>query len=896
MKAELKWRLAVVAAVAIISIILIIPTFRYFLGVSGVIPVEPAKLEELRLKSIPLGLDLQGGVDVLLGIDESKTKAAKVEKIAENIRKAFSSESPAIDASVDMEPTGESPCIVITLNKADQERSVDNLLSTRYATQFANFKEGELKAGKATKLIVNHAELKREMTESIDSALKVIRDRVNNLGVTQPSVAKQGDSRIRVQIPGEKDPERVISTIIRPAQLEFRGLKTAEQPDANGDYHEESANYIDINTGKVLEGRSIPPGYEVRKSKTSRMNRATGKKEAIESYLLVKSRVEMRGDSIQDAWVAVNPSSMESPVEVRLTFNSDGAKRFGDITQNYLKKPLAVLLDDVVYTYPRIQTIIDQGSCVITGDFTVEEGQDIAMVLKAGALPAALEPIQKQTVEATLGADSVAASVWSLGLGALFIAVMMVLYYHAAGFIAIIALTINVLIIFAFMKLASATLTLSGIGGVLLTIGMAVDAHILIYERIREELYAKKPLKQAIALGHGRAFGVIFDGNLTTLISGLTLLQFGSGSVKGFALALNVGIIATLFTGLFCTHALVDFWFDRFKKLDIGKWQWFREGFLYDFMKLRRISYPIAICMMAFCAYVILPTSISINWGTDFTGGVLTSITTTDKLTTQQIAGEFNDLTAQKVAGENAYLLRSKFATTAEGENPIVKTQEKVKTQLDQTIGAGKYTITSSESVSNEVGTEFKGMAILSCIFACIGILIYMAFRFEFLFGFCAVAALAHDLLTTVGIFSLFGFLGWCGDLTLDVVSALLVLLGSSVNDTIVIFDRMRENKKLYPSKSNADIANASICESLNRTIMTAGTLLASLVAMLIWGGAGLFDFALVMLIGVFTGTYSSSFIAAPMYVDLAKWWAERKKKKNAKGGVKQVAPLLNNK
>jgi SecD/SecF fusion protein len=887
MKSNIRLRLAVVAAVTLIALLVVFPTFHYFLAVSGRIPATPEQLEALRKRSVPLGLDLQGGVDVLLAIDEQKTAEQKVNAYAEDIRNRFRQESPSIDAVVDV--TTETPQIIVTLGKAEQERSADNILTSLKAL-FPSYRPGEIKAGVALTLTPDAQLLSQNIAETVDSALKVIRDRVNTLGVTQPMVAKQGSSRIRVQIPGEKDPEEVIRNIIRPAQLEFRGVKTADVPGADGRYEEDSGSIIDLQTGKPLEGKTIPPGYEVRTLREQRVDPSTGQLTTNERKILVRTKVEMTGDSLQDAWLSINQASFESPVQVHLEFKPEGARRFAQVTEQYLHKPLAILLDGVVYSFPNVQAVIETGQAVITGGFKPEEGRNLSLILKAGALPAAMAPIEKRTVEATLGADSIKSSVFALAVGSVIVAVLMMGYYGIAGVAAILAVLINVLLVFAFMKLANATLTLSGIGGVLLTVGMAVDANVLIYERIREEMRSGKTLKNAIALGFNRAFTVIFDANLTTLIAGLTLLQFGEGSVKGFALALNVGILATLFTGLFVTHALIDGWYLLSGKLNVGFFSWFRPTFYLDFIKLRGISYTLSgILFLASLVYILpIHGTPSIHWGVDFSGGLLTEVQTTENLNTQQVQGGFQDWKVQKVAGENRFIIRSKFVD--DSPEQIARTQQLVESHLNSTVGAGKYQILGSEAVGNEVGREFTFMAILACLIASVGILIYMAFRFQFDYGVAAVIALFHDLIIAFGIFNMLSSAGLSGEVTLEVVSALLVILGYSVNDTIIIFDRVRENVKLHPGMPFRDLVNRSICESLNRTVMTVSTTLITLVTMLLIGGAGLYDFALVLLIGIIKGTYSSSFIAAPLLVALHEY---RRKRREARGGAQVVAPLI---
>jgi SecD/SecF fusion protein len=489
------------------------------------------------------------------------------------------------------------------------------------------------------------------------------------------------------------------------------------------------------------------------------------------------------------------------------------------------------------------------------------------LVLKAGALPAEMAVKDQRIVEATLGADSIRASVNALIFGSLAVAVGMIFYYGGAGVVSVVAVMINVLLVFAFMKLASATLTLSGIGGILLTVGMAVDANILIYERIREELREGKNIKQAVSIGFEKAFGVIFDANLTTLISGLVLMQFGEGSVRGFALALNVGILATMFTGLFVTKTLMELWLQARRTISLGSIKIFKDEGKVDFIGMRRYSYGFSIAMFAASLICILPIpgTPGINWGVDFEGGLVTEMRTTKPVTSKQIQGENSTWRVQKVAGDNQYIVRTKVA---EGQR-LQDVQATVKQELTKSLGADGFTILSSESVSNEVGMEFTRRALIACIMASIGILIYMAFRFQYIYGQAAVLALVHDVVIAFGLYNILGSLGLAGEVTLDTVAALLVILGYSVNDTIIVFDRIRENIKLHPGMAFGEAVNRSIYESLNRTVITVGTVLIVLLSMMILGGSGLFDFALVMFLGIAKGTYSSIFIASPVLEQL---------------------------
>lgn len=859
-------RLLVVLAITLGSLFLIFPTIRYFLAISDVVPVEEQKLAELKGKSVPLGLDLQGGVDVLLAVDTQATEFAKVNEYANDIRNAFTNESPAIEGSV--ETTSGSRNIVVNVVRQDQVRAADNALQKiAEDTNAFSYSSGSIQANVPLQITVDSSVLTQDMHDTVDSSIRVIRDRVDSLGVTQPVIIKQGTDRMRVQIPGEKDPEKAISTMIRPARLEFRGVYTTEQPmiDEKGEEYwpEASGQIIDTATGDVLEGQRIPPGYTVMKHRVTVRGERGQAPETVTRHMVVKSRPEMTGAGLKDARVQMGQGGLNAgEVEVVVLFNDTGTKQFDEISQRYLKQPLAVILDDVVYSAPIIQGRISGGYCSITGSFTLEEGKDLSLVLKAGALPAELITMDMRTVEATLGEASISQSVMALFLGSLLVGLYMIVYYGGAGVVAVIAVIINVILVFTFMKLASATLTLSGIGGILLTVGMAVDANVLIYERVREELRDGKTTKQAIQLGFGKAFSVIFDANLTTLISGLVLLQFGTGSVQGFALTLNVGIIATLFTGLFVTKTLVDVWFELRGNIGFGKLAWFKDGVNFDFLKLRKGAYILSGGLITVCLVYIMPFAGGSNWGVDFEGGLLTEASIEAPVGVEELQSQNEGWRVQKVSGENQFLIRTKLA---HAEQTLAEAQAAVEQSLEATVGAGKYTILSSEAVSNQVGKEFTLKAFMACLLASLCIGLYLAFRFEWIFGVTAVIALLHDVVASYGIFNMMGDMRMAGEVTLDVVAALLVVLGYSVNDTIIIFDRIRENRKIHPSMSDYEMINLSVNESLNRTIVTLTTILVVLFILLFVGGSGLYDFALVLTLGITLGTFSSIFLAAPL-------------------------------
>lgn len=870
MQSELRWRLIIILIVTVLCLILIYPTARYFAFIA--LNQRPAdekqaqewdkKAEELRRKSLRLGLDLQGGVDVLLEVDVKKTVADQLRDLALGLRTRFLRN----DVEASLEILQDENALLLSITEKKNYRIVENILND-YKETFEPPDIEELRSTGKLVLKLRPQMIDRYVRDAIEGALMVVRRRVDELGLTQPSVAPQGETRIRIQLPGEKDPERVFKNILKAAQLEFRLL------------HDENdklvAELFDEN-GNLKPGKSLPPGYVLRYGVVVRYDEKTRRKVKKEHVpFIVKNNVEITGKYLRNAWVQFNQASLVNPINIALLFDSVGAKRFREITAQNVGKRLAIILDDYVYSAPVIKTEIPNGSAVIEGDFTQQEATDLALVLKAGALPAPLRPIEKRAVGATLGTESIRDSVRALFFGGLAVLIFMIVYYGTAGIIADFAVLLNILLILAVLSLARATLTLSGIGGILLTIGMAVDGNILIYERIREELSSGRPLKFAITQGFRRAFSVIFDSNLTTLVTALVLLQFAEGSVKGFALTMSIGLIANLYTSLTVTKTFTEFWVHLRNKINVGSLKLFKSPRI-NFLSLRKGAYVLSLSLIALCIFGFIKEGGPV-FDVDFQGGVLSDVAFNKQVTELDIrkAIEEAGLTGrvQHVLGKNEYLIRVKNV-----ENSVEKTQAMIEQALTDHFGKESFTVLSTQSVGNEIGQEFIRIALTAVIIASGCILLYVGLRFQFTFGSAAILALLHDLIITLGIITLLKV-----NISLDVVSALLIVLGYSVNDTIVIFDRIRENLRTVYGKKFEEIANMSINQSLNRTILTAMTSLFTVTAMYLFGGKGLQPFALTLIIGIAIGTYSSSFVATPFVYEWFRYKGIKVEKEKAK-------------
>jgi len=909
-------RFVICVIVTIASILLVIPTIKYFTFVDrhGDEPLTPEQMAEkadLQRNSIKLGLDLQGGVDFLLQVDREKVREAMLEEVADKVRTEL--KNNRVPAEVTFSATDRSVTVKLA-DRKDAEVAEGNLRN--FSDYFDRPDFGALNDGQAT-FTVQNSVLAQNLQTVVEGALRVVRKRVDEFGLTQPVVALQGQDRIRVQIPGETDPDKIQKNLLRPATLEFRLLsddmseivRPLTKPETfmpslgTGVIRDEYLEETVSPSGGIIQTLkedipNIPPGYVLRLGEYSRTNTQTGAIDTTKNLVyVVKDKVEVRGSELKDARPRVVQSDLENPYKVWLEFDREGTRKFAKVTRDNVGKPFAIILENTVYSSPVIQTPIPDGRCVIEGNFTLQDVRELAQVLKAGALPAPLEVIEKRAVEASLGTDSIIASTKALGIGGVILILFMMMYYGRAGIVSVVAMGLNVLLIIAFLTLAKATLTLSGIGGILLTMGLAVDANVLIYERLREELATKKPIKAAISQAFGRAFTVIFDSNITSLLPALALLLFEvvEGSVKGFWITLAVGLMANLYTGVTVTRALTETWLTTTGSFGAGRFAWFRNSKI-PFMNLRFAGYALsgALAVLSI-GYIAVH---GINFAVDFTGGVMAHISVEKDLGTGDVRSAmaregFPNVAVQKVLNKEEFLIRNKLAEEGADQTAAATegdSETALRAGIDRALADAGVQVIGIERISGEVGEEFRWIAIKTIIVASLCILLYLGFRFQPVFGVMAVVAVLHDLTLTLGLFTLFG-----REVNLDIISALLMILGYSVNDTIVVFDRIRELAGNTYGKNFRAIVDQAVNLSLNRTINTGGTTLIMILAMILLGGKGLADFALILFIGILFGTYSSTFIASALAYDwihrrTAKQEAEKEAARQAGGRLARAS------
>ncbi len=757
--------------------------------------------------------------------------------------------------------------------------------------------------------------------DAVAQAQEVIRNRVDQFGVAEPTIQRQGDNRIIIELPGVQDVQRAKDLVGQTALLEFQLLEPyeertrllqridkilgADESGADGGEEateedvglfEETAEALDAPASRTLSSMLGAVGddfvvsqRDLRRVK-SMLNSPEAQKmipsdveflfsskpegpEGNEYYrlYLVEKEPKMTGHKIQDAFVSIGQAVeyMGQPI-VNFSTTDEGVRIFSRITGTNIGERMAIVLDEAVYSAPTIQSKISEGRGIITGSGTQEEAKDLSIVLRAGALPAEVEIIEDRTVGPSLGRDSIemgrTAAIYSMVL----VAIFMILYYRAAGIIADFALLLNMLFIMSALAGFHATLTLPGIAGIILTIGMAVDANVLIFERIREELRSGKTVRAAIDSGYSNALSAIIDANVTTFLVGIVLYQFGTGPIRGFALTLCIGIISSLFTAFFVTRVVFDLMTRKSQggKLSIGPINLFANLGI-PFLSFRNGGFGTSAVVVVLGVVSMVGIN-GIPRGIDFEGGTLLELHFDPPLEIEQIRGKLGTV---PVGDETLDLSKSEIKQFGSPNDVLIRVSEsKAGTEVADGIMAVLKTgfasniselewIRRQEKVGPKIGSELSGAAIRAVLVSLALILVYMAWRFHrFLYGIAAVAALFHDVLITVGLLSLFNI-----EITLAVVAGLLAIVGYSLNDTIVVFDRIRENLHTARKQGFEATVNLSINECLSRTLVTSLTTLVAVLILMIFGGEVNRDFTITLIIGIIVGTYSSIFIASPV-------------------------------
>lgn len=765
------------------------------------------------------------------------------------------------------------------------------------------------------------AKIQKTLKGCDDRIIQVIRRRVDAMGTNEPVIQGMKDHRLLVQLPGVDEEVRKAAkaSLQSAAFLEFRlthpkndqlVAKVLGKDIAPEGYVKSGNGYARAENWAEV---SKKPGYAARlaawESPDARyrfMLEDNG--DGTYSPNFVSRKVELTGESLVSA--AVQRDATSGQLSIGFKLNAEGGRIFSTLTRNYKargpKNPtdrgrqLAIILDDALISAPVINSEIgSQGE--ITGRFDAKSAQKLAAELNAGALPAPLKILAETSVSPTVGVDAKNDGIIAAALGFALVALFMFYYYWYTGLVADIALFLdvallptalvfvaNLLGVFAHdpsmggggsMQLP--VLTMPGIAGLVLSLGMAVDANVLIFERIREEFQAGRNAGDAIKNGYGRAFTAIFDSNLTTIITGIILFIVGTGPVRGFAIMLTAGVVVSMFTAVVVTRIILDQMVKADRTKPFKMRQFFKKPH-FDFLKVSKytvgVSFALVVLTMAIFFVRGLTNRASVL-AVDLTGGtsIVYNLNQAAKPSVAAIRGvldSFDNATViQYQEGVGSTTLLVKTGETAETKKGAALEHKDVGAHVTKLLQAAfpdaQFATASVDEVGSMVGADLKKSGTYATIFSLLAIMIYVGFRFQFGFGLAALVALAHDALIALGIFSL------CGrQVSLIVVTALLTIIGYSVNDTVVVFDRIRERLRSDKRLAFRDLCNEAINSCLSRTVITSVTTLFAVLALFAFGDGSIFDFALVMLIGILAGTYSSIFIATPIMV----WWYRGKR------------------
>ena len=751
-------------------------------------------------------------------------------------------------------------------------------------------------------------------------AIEVMRNRIDMLGVNEPVIQGGKNHRITIQLPGISADQRDAAekSIQSAAFLEFKLVHkqndqlvdklfaSGRQPEGyltaeDGRSFKRAPNYNDLVKDAEYANRlslfEVPdPRYAFM---LERAQNANGQVSYRPVFVLRKA--ELTGEALSSASVEIE--SMTGRVHVSLVFNAKGTTEFAKLTKSYsprgsrnkdsdVGRQLAIVLDDTLYSAPVLKCEIPNGRAVIEGNFSWSEAAVLRNILNAGSLPAPMKILEKRSVESTLGADAVRSGLNAGIIATLLVAFFMAAYYFFCGMVANVALFLNLFLMPAglimtasvlaiFVKDAAVSkhaldlpvITMPGIAGIVLSLGMAVDANVLIFERMREEFALGKSVGASVAAGYDRAFSAIFDSNITTILTGVILFILGTGPIRGYAITLCAGIIISMFTALVVTRLIFNATMDETRVKPFKMLQ-FMKNANYNFLKYAKLT--------GFASLAVIVVSLAIFFGrafktptqvlaVDFTGGASMTYSYEKKAdigAVRKIVEEVvNDAAIQYQSSPDGTgnLLLVKTGTMKIGEK---NSSQVVADALAKGLPESKFKLAGEEDVGPEVGSDLKRAAQWSILASLIGILIYVSVRFEFGFALGGVVALAHDAFITLGIYSL------CGrQVSLTIVAALLTIVGYSINDTIVIFDRIREDMRKDPKMDFKTLCNLAVNKTLSRTILTSLTVLISTAVLFIFGGGAINDFALAMLIGLIAGTYSTIFVATPV---MLAWYKGR--------------------
>jgi SecD/SecF fusion protein len=788
--------------------------------------------EAVPTKPMTLGLDLQGGSHLLLQVDRESLVEDRLATLRDDARNALRGVQVGY---TDLAIRGERD-VVLTLRDAGEEQAARDALADLVAPVTSGLfgagavTETELliEDGTAVTLRLTEDGITSRLASAVEQSIEVINRRVNELGTTEPTIQRQGNDRILVQVPGLDDPQRLKDILGKTAKLSFQFV------DRTMPVEEAISGRPPAGTTVMYSNDDPPVPY------------------------VIENRQIVSGENLADAQAGYDQRTSEPIVTFR--FDTKGAQRFGQATQQGVGREFAIVLDEQVISAPVIREPILGGSGQISGNFSVESANDLAVLLRAGALPADLTIIEERTVGPGLGADSINAGVFASIIASILVVAFMLIAYGLLGVIANIALIANVVLMIAILSVLGATLTLPGIAGIVLTVGMAVDSNVLIFERVREERRSGRSLIQSMDEGFQKALATIVDANLTTLIAAVVLFFLGSGPVKGFAVTLALGIVTTVFTAFTLTRWMVALWIRRAKpkEVPVGL-QLVPAGTRIPFMAWRKAAFAFSIgtTIATFAALAV----IEMNYGIDFRGGSIVEVQAkgeaADVSAIRGSLSELNlgDVQVQEFGNPRDVLIRIESQGFGEESEQSAITKVRAAIEAD-------YDVRRVEVVGPTVSGELTRNGIIGVTVAMLAILMYIWVRFEWQFAVGAILATAHDVIMTVGLFVVTGL-----EFNLTSIAAVLTIMGYSLNDTVVVYDRVRENLRKFKKMPMTDLLDLSVNQTLSRTVLTGVTTLLALTALWLFGGEVIRAFVFAMIFGIVIGTYSSVFVAGPLLI-----------------------------
>lgn len=922
--------------------------------------------QELKGQQLALGLDLKGGMSVVMQVDLKEL----VTKLSDD------SNDPdfkkAITRAIELQRNSQSNYIEL-FQQAFEEIAPNKQLSSIFATN-TSLRE-KIKFDSSNDDVIRI--LREEANETVGLTFKRLKERIDKFGVTQPNVTLDSRTdRIIVELPGVKNPERVRKFLQQKAELEFwdcfrisdpgmvenlnrvndalkneaLGENTPEVEDSNSvaetvelDSNGVAINTIDstkteipspaslgnegplfdklsINTtltfprsvigsangrdtaavNKMLAEHSDKFPNAVRWNWSSKSTRfgpeGADMKNVYELYAIDtknKKKAPVEGGMVTGSRADINSEAGGAYV-VSLTMNGDGAKNWREMTRKAVSenREAAILLDGEVVSAPSVQSEISDGRTQITGNFSSQEAQDLSNILQIGKLPASPEIIEEAIVGPSLGADNIRRSIMSLVIGFSLVLAFMILYYGTGGIVSIIALFANLFFIFGSLASIGTVLTLPGIAGIVLTIGMAVDANVIIYERIREELRDGKGMLIAIKDGFNASYSAIIDANITTILTAIVLFYFGLGPIKGFAAVLIIGVISSVFCAVLVGKLIIDWWTSKGRDIafSTGMSESAFANVNIDFVSKRKTAYVVSglFILAGFVSYFVQ----GFDLGVDFKGGYSYAVqfdesvsVDQNKITTTLSGDDYFGSTpvVKTFGGNNTYEITTDFeinnndkdahklveAALLKGVNEISGTNVAMASFLDS--DSESTHITRSIKVGPTIADDIKQSSLLATFFALILIFTYILFRFrKWQYSMGAIGALFHDVLVVLSVFTIGkAFLPFSVEIDQTFIAAILTVIGYSINDTVVVFDRIREFTNSYSNKSKKELFNLAVNNTISRTIITSLTTLFVVFMLFIFSGGSIKGFAFALVVGIFVGTYSSVFVATPIVYDL---------------------------